>query len=50
MKNQTLPVPVHAFVAERESTCRELKTKATIIYGAEKLEVVAQWDTGASGS
>lgn len=33
-----------------ESTCRELKTKATLVYGNEKMEVVAQWDTGASGS
>ena len=28
-----------------ESTCRELKTKATLVYGNEKMEVVAQWDT-----
>ena len=50
MKNQTPHLPVRAFVAERDSTCRELKTKATIICGTAKKEVVAQWDTGASGS
>ena len=50
MKQQIDHPPVRAFVSERESTCRELKTKATLVYGNEKMEVVAQWDTGASGS
>ena len=42
--------PVRAFVANRDPMCRELKTKATLICGKEEMEVVAQWDTGASGS
>jgi len=54
MKNRIPKLPVHAqihaFVAERAPTCRELKTKATIICGNERMEAVAQWDTGASGS
>jgi len=50
MKNQIDHPPVRAFVAERIPTCRELKTKAKIVYGSEEIEVVAQWDTGASGS
>ena len=45
MKQQIDHPPVRAFISERESTCRELKTKATLVYGNEKMEVVAQWDT-----
>ncbi len=49
MKQQTA-AQVRAFLAERETTCRKLITKATLVCGAEQMEVIAQWDTGASGS
>lgn len=41
---------VRAFVTKRESTCRELKTAVKVRYGNQSMEVLAQWDTGASGS
>ena len=50
MKYQIDHPPVRAFVAEREATCRELKTTVTIVCGEKRIEGVAQWDTGASGS
>ena len=50
MRRQIDHPPVRAFVSEREATCRELKTKAMLVCGNEKMEVIAQWDTGASGS
>lgn len=42
--------PVRAFVSERDSFCRELKTNAKIIYEGNELDAIVQWDTGASGS
>ena len=50
MKQAVSHPPVRAFVSERETTCRELKTKATVVCGEKSMEIVAQWDTGASGS
>ena len=42
--------PVKAFVSERDAFCRELKTKAKIIYEGQEMEGIVQWDTGASGT
>lgn len=50
MKEQIKHPPVRAFSAERPPICRELKTTVTIVCGTNKLDGVAQWDTGASGS
>ena len=50
MSDKNFPMHKRAFTITNDNICRRLITKAKIFYDNRNIEIIALWDTGATGS